>query len=400
MADQDASSEDKQLPATARRLQQAAEDGQVPRSRDAAHALVLGTAMAAFGLLGGSMSEAMLRLVRDGLSFSASQLLDGSNMAWRLRELGTQGFSGVAPILIALVLAGVLASMIPGGLNFTLKPLALKPGRLNPLQGLGRLFSKDGAINLVKLLVITAALVLSAWLYTGGSLRRFAGLADLPLLGALHTGFDTLTTGLGILTGVLCAVALVDVPLQWFRHRQRLKMSHQEVKEEGKQTEGNPRNKSRIRQRQRQISRGRMLAAVPSADAVITNPTHFAVAIRYDEFRMGAPRVVAKGADQLAARIRELAGDCGIPIVELPPLARALYKHVEIDREVPAALYAAVAQVLAYVFHLRHHVPGRGRAPAAPTDVEVPPELDPLQADPQSMQPGGEMDDDLSEATA
>jgi flagellar biosynthetic protein FlhB len=187
--------------------------------------------------------------------------------------------------------------------------------------------------------------------------------------------------GLTTLLAVLAAVALVDLPFQWFRHRAELRMTHQEAKQEAKESDGDPMLRSRIRQRQREIASRRMLAAVPAADVVVTNPTHYAVAIRYDETKGGAPRVVAKGVDLVAGRIREIARAAGVPLVEAPPLARALYAHVELDREIPVALYNAVAQVLAYVYQLRRWVPGRGTAPSMPDEIEVPASLDPANAD-------------------
>src|SRR5690606_8397055 len=201
--------------------------------------------------------------------------------------------------------------------------------------------------------------------------------ATWPLEKSLGSSVSLMVTGVVMLIGVLALIALVDVPFQWYRHRVDLRMSYEEVRQETKETEGDPHVRGRIRARQREIASRRMLAAVPAADAVITNPTHYAVAIRYDERAGGAPRVVAKGADLLAGRIRELARASGVPLVDAPPLARALYAHVELDREIPAELYNAVAQVLAYVYQLRNWVPGRGRAPRMPDAFEVPASLDP-----------------------
>lgn len=377
MADTDVSREDRQLPASQKRLQKAAEDGRVARSRDVGHALLIGTALLAMGVFGPSLAGDTVQMVRGALQFSAAQVLDPSYMPLRLRTFGESAVWAVVPTLAAFVAAAITASMIPGGLVFSTKPLSFDFTRINPANGFGRVFSRHSAVDALKLLAVSTALAIGAWMYSGGSLERFGGLAGRPLPHALAGSFDTLGGGLAILVGILFAVALVDAPLQWFRLRSDLKMTHQEVREEAKEAEGDPHLRARIRSRQREISRSRMLSAVPSADVVITNPTHYAVAIRYDENRMGAPRVVAKGADLIAARIREIASECGVPLMEAPPLARALYANVEIDHEIPAALYSAVAQVLAYVFQLRHHVPGRGQAPRAPADLEVPPELDP-----------------------
>jgi flagellar biosynthetic protein FlhB len=180
--------------------------------------------------------------------------------------------------------------------------------------------------------------------------------------------------------GVVIAVALVDGPLQIWRHHKKLRMTAQEAKDEFRQSEGDPQIKARIRQRQREMSRGRMLAAVPSASVIVTNPSHFAVALKYDESGMGAPRVIAKGADLLAARIREIAAESGVPMLEAPPLARALFKHVELDQEIPAVLYSAVAQVLAWVYQLQQHLDGGGAFPREP-GIAVPKGMDPQETD-------------------
>ncbi|MFT3802880.1 MAG: flagellar type III secretion system protein FlhB [Burkholderiaceae bacterium] len=380
MAENEQSSEDRDLPATARRLQKAAQEGQVPRSRDVGHALVMGAAVAAFGLMGPALANSVVQIVRTSMHFTPRQVHEPALMGVRLYEHALQGMAAAVPLMGLLVLVAAAACLIPGGLVLSGKPVKFQFSRLSPVSGIKRVFSRESLVNLLKLSAISGAIGWSAWQYTGGSLARFAGLADMPLLPALSSGFDTLSTGLAIMAGVLLAVAIADVPWQWFNHRRRLKMTRKEVRDEHKETEGDPHIKARVRMRQREIGRARMLAAVPSADAIITNPTHYAVAIRYDEENFGAPRVVAKGVDHLAVRIRELGKESGVTIVELPPLARALYAHVEVDHEVPAVLFSAVAQVLAYVFHLRHFVPGRGRMPQAPTQVDLPAGLDPQEA--------------------
>lgn len=377
MAEQDASSDDKQLPATERRLRKAAEEGQVARSRDMTHAAVMIAGIGGFGVFGPSLGTDAIALLRDGLRFTPSQLRDPTWMARRLGELAQAGFDAVLPMLVLLSIALAVAAAIPGGVLLVTRPITPDLSRLDPKAGLSRIFSKDALINLVKLVAIAAALATVGWFVVIDRIPQFAHLADLPLVVALQTGMSSLFGGLAAMGAVLVVTAAIDVPLQMFRHRSRLKMTHQEVREEGKETEGNPQMRARVRQRQREIGRTRMLAAVPKADVVITNPTHYAVAIRYEELSMGAPRVVAKGADHLAHKIRAIALENRVTIVELPPLARALHAHVELDHEVPPALYSAVAQVLAYVYQLRRFVPGRGRMPAAPSQVEMPSELDP-----------------------
>ena len=380
MADQDKDS--KNLPASQKRLQKAAEEGQIPRSRDLTHAAAIAAIILGFGTLGSSISGGMLELMADGMRWTPDLLRDPARMTQRLGTVAGGGLAAVWPMMALLATILTAAAMLPGGALLTAKPLEPKLSKIDPISGFGRLFSKDSLVNMLKLLSVSSLLALVSWLLLRNGFSFYAGLADLPLGSAVARGLDRLLTSLSALMGVLLLIALIDVPWQIYRHRSRLRMSHQDLRDEVKESEGDPMVRARIKQRQREMGRARMLAAVPAADAVITNPTHYAVAIRYDEAKMGAPRVVAKGADHMAATIRSIARHHGVTIVELPPLARALYTHVRLDHEIPATLYTAVAQVLAYVYQLRHFVPGRSaRRPQAPTGIQIPPELDPLNAD-------------------
>jgi flagellar biosynthetic protein FlhB len=240
--------------------------------------------------------------------------------------------------------------------------------------------SREQLGTMLKACGLALVLVLIAALYIRSHVSQFAHALNIPLPAAIaHVG-DVVMGGLLLLLIALGAFALVDVPLQRYLWARRLRMSHTEVKQESKDAEGNGEVKSKIKVRMREMANRRMLAAVPRADVVVTNPTHFAVALKYEEGSMAAPRVVAKGADLMAHRIREAARTAQVPVLEAPPLARALYAHVEVDREIPAALFSAVAQVLAWVYQLRAALNARGAArlavPPMPT-LEVPAELDP-----------------------
>ncbi|MGD9943436.1 MAG: flagellar biosynthesis protein FlhB [Burkholderiaceae bacterium] len=377
MADQDVSREDRQLPASERRLQKAREDGKVARSRDLGHFVILGTALLAAIAFGPALGHAAIGMIQRGLRFGRVEALTPERLPAMLGALSADALIAALPFVGGLALAAIGAALIPGGMVLSGKPLNMDLSKLSPMKGIERIFSMRGAVELGKLIIIAISLALIGTWFVLASLPEFAALAARPLGQGLGSGITLLGAGLAALLGVLMAVTLLDVPFQWFRHRADLRMTHQEAKQEHKESEGDPLLRSRIRQRQREVATRRMLAAVPSADVIITNPTHYAVAIRYDDSAMGAPRVVAKGADLLAARIRELAQQAGVPLFEAPPLARALYAHVELDREIPAALYSAVAQVLAYVYQLRHWVPGRGAAPRTPEGIEVPPGMDP-----------------------
>lgn len=380
MADNDTSQEDRQLEPSARKLQKARAEGQIARSRDLVHLAVLGTALGGFMLHGPAIGQAALELIRHGLRFSRSQAMEPALMSGLLGANASSALFVVLPCVAALAVMAIIGSMVPGGVGFTIKPLMPDFNRLNPATGFARIFSKDNATDLGRLALLAGALVATAAWFVTSHFDQYVALGSSPLLIALEKTRSQLISGTGLLVLLLFFSAMLDVPLQWWRHRVKLRMTHQEAREEMRESEGDPQVKGKIRARQREAAMARMMQAVPQADVVVTNPTHFAVAIKYDEGRMGAPRVIAKGADHLAARIRELAQASAVPLVEAPPLARALYAQVEVDREIPEALYTAVAQILAYVYQLRRWVPGRGPMPAMPVDLPVPAGLDPKDA--------------------
>jgi flagellar biosynthetic protein FlhB len=369
--------QDKQLPATERKIRKAREEGQIARSRDLGHA----AAFAAAGVLlvGGAapLTDWLRQLLADGLRFDAATLARPDSMTATLWQLTLQGLWLLLP-LGAVVFAVALASGVAaGGWNFSWKAMAPRWSKLSPLAGIGRMFSKHQLTEMLKACVLALVLGAIGAAYVRTHLEDFALLVTQPLPLALSGAGNVLVGGLALLLLALAAFALVDVPLQRQLLLSRLKMSRQEVKQEMKEQEGNPEVKGRIRQKMRELANRRMLAAVPQADLVVMNPTHFAVALKYDEATMTAPRVVAKGADLMAFRIRDAAKSASVPVLQAPPLARALYKHAEVDREIPAALFAAVAQVLAWVYQLRAAAAARRPLPAEPQSLPVPPELDP-----------------------
>ena len=249
--------------------------------------------------------------------------------------------------------------------------------RLDPLKGLVNLLSWQALAELGKALAKVSLVGLAAYLVLSGQQAETMAYPGMAPSAALASMGDLVVQDFLLIATVLLAVALADVPLQLWRHGRGLRMSMEEVKREARESEGDPQLKARIRQRQREGARRRMMSAVPKADVVVTNPAHYAVALSYQS-AMRAPRVVAKGRDEVAAKIREIAAEHGVPLLEAPPLARALYAHADIESEIPAALYNAVAQVLAYVYQLRAAV--GNRTPAAPGEIEVPAELDPYNA--------------------
>ncbi len=369
--------QDRNLPASEKKIRKARSEGQVARSRDLGHLLVVGGGGALLVLALPRLGDWASRLLASGLRFDLQALSQADAMT---RHLGALTWAWMAVLLpigavgVTLALAAALAS---GGWNFTLQPLAPNFGKLNPLAGLGRMVKGQHLGDLAK--ACTLALILGVvggfWLYL--HLGRFHDALAMPLPAALaHIG-GALLDGLTGLIVVLALFAGIDVPLQRRLLANRLKMSHQEAKQEHKEAEGNSEVKGRIKARMREMAKKRMLAAVPKADLVVMNPTHYAVALKYDEGRMAAPRVVAKGADLMALKIRDLAREHKVPVLQAAPLARALYTHSEVDHEIPARLFAAVAQVLAYVYQLRAALAGQGTMPQDLPPITVPPDLDP-----------------------
>jgi flagellar biosynthetic protein FlhB len=386
MAEQNA--QDHNLPASQRKIKKAREDGQLPRSRDLPHFLVL----AALLLLVAAWMPAALDewrgLLRDGLRFDAQQVQRAGAMQALLADQGLRFARQV--LLIGTVLGGaaVLANLASGGWNFTWKALGPHWNHLDPLAGLGRLFSGQAAGTALKAVLLAVLLGAVATWALMDRFTQYVGLMALPFDDALARAGGLLLGGLLSLLLVLALFAAVDLPLQRQLYLRKLRMSRTEAKQEHKETEGSPEVKARQRQIARELTRRRMMAAVPKADLVVMNPSHYAVALQYDEARDAAPRVVAKGADLIALRIRDLAREHAVPVLQAPALARALYAHAKLDQTIPAALFAAVAQVLAYVMQLRGRMSGRRFD--APPDPAVPPGFDPHES---GASPAGDVDE-------
>jgi flagellar biosynthetic protein FlhB len=373
----ESSSQDRNLPASARKLQKAADEGQVARSRDLTHLAVLGGGALLVFWLAPMAVEHLMREFAWQLHFDAHTLQDPNKPLTRMTSMAGIGLT-ISVVFGSLMSALVmLSSVASGGLVFSLTPLMPDFSRLNPLNGIGRLFSKEKVIEVAKMLAIAGLLFYVGYRHMLSGMETLGMLVLQPSQQALALLTQWLAEGTGWLLLVVLLIAAVDVPVQAYLHKSHLKMSHEEVKQENKESEGNPQMKGRRRQRQREIAMGASIKAVPKADFVLMNPTHYAVALKYDEQSMNAPRVISKGADLLAMRIRDLAREHNIPVLQSPVLARALYAHAEIDQEIPASLYTAVAQVLAYVYRLRAAMQGRGPMPGEVPTPFVPPELDP-----------------------
>lgn len=371
--------QDRRLPASARKISKARKDGQVARSRDLAHLAAMGTGLALLIAFAPRLTDWLRRLLENGLRFDHEAVDNTGTMVERLAGSGIDMLVVVLPLGTAVAVVAAGSAVLSGGWNWTTKPLHPNFSKFNPLTGLGHLFQKEQLINTLKVCLLALILGVIGALYFKAQLPEFASLIAMPLPTALSETGSLLQGGMVLMLIAMALFALVDVPLQRFMLLHRLRMTFEEAKQEHKDVEGNTQVKGKIKAKMREIARRKMMAAVPGADLVVMNPTHYAVALKYDEATMAAPRVVAKGTDLLAFRIRDAAKAANVPVLEAPPLARALYRHAEVDQEIPAALFGAVAQVLAWVYQLRAAL-AAGRPLNAPAPaIVVPPGLDPAE---------------------
>ena len=370
---------DRNLPASAKKIRKARQEGNVPRSRDLGHFVAMGLAAALLFTVMPQLTSYSQHLLADGLTFDHSVVANPQIAGEHALGLFTRGFMIVMIVGGLFAAAAVLSSVAFGGWNLTMKAVAPNFGKLNPIAGFGRLFNFHQLVTVLKASLLAIAVGFAGTMYLKAHFSDLGGVLTADLPDGLATVGRTLGAGFLAMLLVLAAWAAIDVFWQKKTYMDKLKMSKEEQKQEHKEAEGNVEVKAKMKQKMREMAKRRMMKAVPAADIVVMNPTHYAVALKYDQEAHGAPRVVAKGTDRLAMRIRDLARDAGVPVLEAPPLARALYTHVEIDGEVPAMLFAAVAQVLAWVYQLRAAPNLNVRAP----NVTVPPELDPLTGGPK-----------------
>ncbi len=365
---------------TPKRLEQAREKGQIPRSRELSTAAIALAGAIALGWAGPELFRRSLVVFRSGLTLRHDDVLATDRMLTLFATLSGDMLLAIAPILGMVLVATLGAPLLLSGWIWSNEALAPDFSRLNPARGLGNMVSTQSLIELIKAIAKCVLLGGIGYWALASSWNEIQQLPARDTGSAIERVGSLVSSGFFALVGGLVVIALIDVPWQLWHYHDKLKMSRQEVVEEQREMEGDPQLKARIRSQQREIARRRMMSAVPKADVVITNPTHYAVALEYRDGSMGAPKVVAKGMNLIAQRIREIGAANDVPVVEAPPLARALYRHADIGSEIPPALYAVVAQVLAYVYQVQRSRTEGGRAPELPTDLPVPPGLDPLQA--------------------
>ncbi|SOB74827.1 flagellar biosynthetic protein FlhB [Marinobacter sp. LV10R510-11A] len=371
---EDDNSQEKTEEATPKKIEKSKEDGQTARSKELATMAVLIAGAGGLLMFGTQLGASMEAIMRDSFTLERSAIFDTRHMSVQLLASAKEAAWALAPILLLLIIAAIAGSIGIGGLLFSGKAIAPKLNRMDPMKGLGRMFSARSLIELVKAIAKVGLVMTLAILILNARTEDLLSIADEPAMPAMEHVLWTLGWSFFLLSCATIIIALIDVPFQIFDHQKKLRMTKQEVKDEHKDSEGKPEVKGKIRQLQREMSQRRMMQDVPTADVVITNPTHYAVALKYNPDSMGAPMVVAKGNDQTAFKIMEIAREHKVEILRTPPLTRAVYHNSEIGDEIPDGLYMAIAQVLAYVFQLRQFRKGRGEKPGMP-DFPIPSDL-------------------------
>jgi len=360
-------------PASPRKLEQAREQGNVARSRELATFAILLACVGVVAVMGLYMYQGLGGIMRNALNFDTADVANPGMMMRNLHDAVVDGLMVYLPISIAVVIAAVVGNLLVSGWVFSSQAFEPNFSKLDPISGIARMFSRQSLVELIKTILKSGLIAGVAGWMVWHQLDGIVSLANESIETAMaHFAQITLFTFLAA-SAAFAFIVAIDVPFQIWNHHHDLRMTMEEVRQESKEMEGDPQIKARIRSLQREAARRRMMQAVPQADVVVTNPLHFAVALKYDEGRMAAPLLVAKGSQLVAERIKELAREHRVPIVEAPPLARALHRHVEVGDTIPGTLFTAVAQVLAYVHQLN-----RSLNPVLPKEWQVPAKLDPL----------------------
>ena len=374
MAESESGAEKSEEP-TSKRLEESRKKGQIARSKELNTLAVTLTGTVALIIFGAYMGNVLMDLMRGNFSLPREVLMHEGSMALYLLASGKHALVAIQPLFLALLIASVIGPIALGCWLFSAEALQPKASRMNPLAGLKRMFSVQALVELLKALAKFLVILAVALVVLALDQDDLLAIANEPVEPAILHSLRVVGWSAFWLSCGLILIAAVDVPFQLWSHKQKLKMTKQEVRDEYKDTEGKPEVKGRIRQLQREMAERRMMQAVPQADVVITNPTHFAVALKYDPEKGGAPMLLAKGGDFLALKIREIAQEHKVMVLESPALARAVYYSTELDQEIPAGLYLAVAQVLAYVYQLRQYQAGKGKRPGPLPDLPIPADL-------------------------
>ena len=369
------SSQERTEDPTAKRQKESRDKGQVARSRELNTLAVVMVAALGLLMLGPEIVQRLMDLMVFNFTIEREALYNTDSMGLHLFASIRHGFGGLAQFLLLLLAAALIGPVLLGGWLFSAKLLAPKGERMNPLAGIKRMFSLKALVELLKALAKFLVVLVMALLVLNMRTDDLLALGHEPLPSAIaHSGW-ILGSSLFLLACSLILIAAVDIPFQIWDNKQKTRMTKQEVRDEYKDSEGKPEVKSRVRQLQQEMAERRMMGEVPKADVVITNPSHYAVALKYDPVNSGAPVVIAKGADFLAQKIREVAAEHDVIVLQSPPLARAVYYSTELEHPIPAGLYLAVAQVLAYVYQIRQYQQGKGQRPGRVPDPPIPDDL-------------------------
>ncbi|MBO0493617.1 flagellar biosynthesis protein FlhB [Pseudomonas sp. Marseille-Q1929] len=370
------SKEDKTEAASPRRIEKAREEGQVPRSREMNTFVMLLAGTGGLWLMGGHLYDSLGQVMEQALLFDRAQLFDTARMLTVLWQLSQNTLLALAPFFALMTFAALAAPALLGGLVITLAAVRPQFSRVNPISGLARLFSVQVLVELAKAVAKATLIGTVAYFFLKSHLDQLLTLPNMPAPKALATVMSLTASACAMCVAALIIVVGMDAPYQLWTYAKNLRMSKEEQRQEHKNADGDPHIKAKIRQVQQARARRRMMSKVPKADVIVTNPSHFAVALSYQKDKNGAPRVVAKGADDVALRIREIAAEHHLPMLEAPPLARALYFHVDLDREIPIELYTVVAEVVAWAIRLKRVSEHGGDLPPTPANLSVPPGMD------------------------
>jgi len=366
---------DKTEQPTAKRIADARKKGQIPRSKelDVFVSLMVASIMLLF--LGRGIVDGIIGLMQQQFQLSREIIFSNKSISIYFTQVLMDGMMLIIPFALVLTVTTLLRPLLMGGWNFSMESMSPKLSKFNPMKGLKRMFGMQGIVELLKAILKTALILTVTKLLFTSYLFEFMGLMDEPVKSAIFHAADIILLGLIILSSTLILLVIIDVPYQLWKYNKDMMMTKQEVKDENKQSEGDPLVKGRIRQMQMQMAQGRMMNDVPEADVIVTNPTHFAVALKYDQQNSGAPILLAKGTDLVAAHIRNIATGADVPLVAVPPLARALYYSTEIGEEIPSGLFQVVAQVLAYVYQLQVAEKKHTIKPRFPENLDIPTEF-------------------------
>jgi flagellar biosynthetic protein FlhB len=370
-----ADNEDKTEEPTSKRLADAKKKGQIPRSRELNTFAMLIASATLLLMQGGQIGNGLIEMMRTQFQLSREVIFDPVSPVIHFKQVMIDGGMLIVPLIIVLVIVAIVTPISMGGWVFSWELISFKPSKMNPITGIAKIFAVRGLVELFKALLKILLVFAVAFMLYKSFINDLLGLSDEPVDQSISHALDIIGICILILSSSLILVAMIDVPYQLWDHSKNLKMSLQEIKDEHKESEGSPEVKGRQRRMQMDMAQRRMMAEVPKADVIVTNPSHYAVALKYDQNSTSAPKLVAKGIDLIAAQIRNAAIGADVPLVASPPLARALYYSTEIDKEIPQGLYLGVAQVLAYVYQLKTAQEHNWDEPLPPADIKVPEEF-------------------------